>query len=108
MSKIKDGDLHKTFEIDGVRFDIYYGYDTEAEKLRGWEPTPLYPDFDKSPQYTDDGIPFTLAYGGPCDHFNRSDKNSEDDWCANCTMFERREEFIGLCKCPMNQINKNE
>ena len=108
MNEIRVGDLHKTIEIEGVMFNIYYGYDSDEERIRGWDPTPIYPDFEKRPQYTKEGIPFTLAYGGPCRHYDRFDKEAEDDWCANCTMFDKREEFIGLCKCHMNRAWKNE
>ena len=106
MKKVKKGDLYKTVEIEGVTFDIYYGYDSETDELRGWEPTPIYPDFEARPQYTKDGTLFTLAYREPCEHYDKSDGESDDAWCADCTQFDQREEFIGLCKCPMNKIRK--
>ena len=99
---IKDGTLYKTLEIENVRFDIYYGYESQTERQRGWEPTPQYPDFDRSPQYTKEGFPFSLAYGGPCEHYAPIERDT-DEWCAGCSFFERRDEIIGICKCRMRQ-----
>ena len=61
VSNIKDGALYKTIEIGGTRFDIYYGFYNEREKELGYEPTPIYPDFDKNPQYTKSGIPIAQS-----------------------------------------------
>ena len=58
MEMIKEGDLYKRIEIEGVTFLIYYGYSTEKEKEHGWEPAPQYPAFEEVPQYTPDGRPF--------------------------------------------------
>ncbi len=107
MTQIKDGALYKVFEIEGVRFEIFYGYETEAEKQNGWEPSPLYPDFARRPQYTKGGHPFTLAYGGPCPHYRPLNRDADDEWCANCPHFDQREEFVGLCKSP-HRVRKNE
>ena len=46
MEMIKEGDLYKRIEIEGVTFLIYYGYSTEKEKEHGWEPAPQYPAFE--------------------------------------------------------------
>lgn len=108
MTENKEGKLYKAFEINGVYFEIYYGYETESERRRGWDPTPIYPNFTEQPQYTSDGIPFTLAYGSPCRHYEPIDREEDDDWCANCPHFDQREEFIGLCGCMHNRIQKNE
>lgn len=99
MTDIKEGTLYKTFEIEGVSFEIYYGYEAESDRMRGWEPTPLYPNFTERPQYTENGIPFALAYAEVCKHYDPIEKNSEEDWCANCAYFEQREECVGLCRC---------
>lgn len=108
MSEIREGTVYKSFEIEGVTFKIYYGYESEGERARGWEPTPIYPDFAKQPQYTKDGIPFTIAYGGPCAQYAPINADADDEWCANCHHFDQREEFIGLCGCPQDRVRKNE
>ena len=106
MTEIKEGALYKTFEIEGVTFEIYYGYESESERLRGWEPSPMYPDFAERPQYTGEGIPFTLAYADICEHYDPIEKSSEEEWCANCSFFDKKEECVGLCRC--NERRKNE
>lgn len=103
MTDIKEGMLYKSFEIEGFSFHIYYGYETAGERERGWEPTPIYPDFEEKPLYTKDGIPFTAVYSSPCAYYDPIEPESDDAWCANCTHFDMREEFIGLCKHPYNQ-----
>ena len=106
MSDIKDGAHYKTVEIEGIKFEIRYGYESDADRRRGWEPTPQYPDFAKVPQYTKKGTPFALAYGGPCRYYAPIDKDADDDWCANCQRFDQREEFIGLCQAPEHRAKR--
>ena len=108
MNKIRDGDFYKRIEIEGVIFDVYYGYESDLERKRGWEPTPQYPDFTLTPKHTSKGKPFTVAYGCPCDYYTPIDKDLDDEWCANCVHFDKREEFIGLCNAPKRQMRKNE
>lgn len=97
IAEIKEGDLYKTFELDGIRFDIYYGYEDESERHFG-ELSPVYPDFIAKPQYTKDGYPFAVAYQMECEHYAPK-RNSDDDWCANCKFYDKREEYMGVCRC---------
>ncbi|MBQ8229234.1 MAG: hypothetical protein IJZ32_00895 [Clostridia bacterium] len=99
MDGIVSGALYKTVEIDGVRFDIYYGFYNEREKELGYEPTPVYPNFDKNPQYTKNGELVVAVYKDLCEHYKPLPKTIELDGCVNCVHFDRREEYIGLCKC---------
>ncbi len=107
MHKPRDGDLYKSIEIEGTRFDIYYGYETEGERER-WDPSPVYPWFPDRPQYTKEGIPFVLAYQDVCSHYGPIVIKTDFNECANCRQFDKREDFIGLCKCPHNRVRKNE
>ena len=107
MDEIKDGALYKTIEIDGTRFDIYYGFYNERERELGYEPTPIYPDFDKNPQYTKSGMPIVAVYKDLCKHFKPLPRMIEIDGCVNCIYFDKREEYIGLCKCE-SQIRTEE
>ena len=104
----KEGDLYQEINIEGTQFQIYYGYETDQERSRGWEPTPLYPNFTEHPQYTKEGVPFALAYGEVCEHYSPTQQESEDEWCACCSHFDQREDVIGLCRCPKNLVRKNE
>lgn len=106
MNKIVDGTLYKTVEIDGVRFDIYYGFYNEREKELGYEPTPIYPDFDKNPQYTNSGLPIVAVYTDLCPHFQPLPKTIELDGCVNCIYFDKKEDYIGLCTCDSRRRTK--
>ena len=106
MNQIRDGNLHRIVEIDGVEFKIYYGYISDTERDRGWEPYPVYPDFVKAPQYTADGEAFVTAFQDTCEHYEPRGKG--EDWCDNCKLFDKRDKYIGICKCPLNRERKNE
>ncbi len=103
MNNIRDGDLYGTFEIEGVRFVIYYGYSTESERALGWEPSPIYPDFVQAPQYTQSGQPFATAYQDACEHYMPIIEEADDNWCHNCKMFDKTEKHIGICRCEQRR-----
>ena len=106
VSNIKDGALYKTIEIGGTRFDIYYGFYNEREKKLGYEPTPIYPDFDKNPSYTKNGTLIVAVYKDLCEHFKPLPQTIELNGCVNCVYFDKKEECIGLCKCTAKQRAK--
>lgn len=97
MESIKEGALYKSVQIEGMNFNIYYGYECEGERVRGWEPSPLYPDFAKNPLYTSDGKPFALTHDEACSEYKPISKTSECVCCANCKHFLQKEEIIGVC-----------
>ncbi len=101
MTDIREGTLHRKFEIEGVLFEIYYGYSNEQERKRGWEPSPLYPDFNEKPQYTPSGYQFTVVYG-VCDRYIPT-KESSSEWCENCEHFEKHEQYVGICRCEQRR-----
>jgi len=106
MLPIKEGDLYRVVDIDGVRFKIHYGYISENEKERGWEPYPVYPDFIQNPQHTVEGEPFVTAFQDVCKHYKPT--ASGEVWCHNCEWLDKRDTHIGICKCPHNRVKKNE
>lgn len=100
MEYISEGTLYKKIEIEGVVFEIYYGYGSEEERLNGWEITPQYPIFDEHPQYTPKGYPFATAYQNCCDDYQPIRRGKQDNkWCFNCRLFDRKERYIGICRC---------
>lgn len=103
MEKIKEGALYKSIEIEGVRFDIYYGYECEGERARGWEPEPVYPNFLTNPQYTQEGKPFVLIHDEICANYQPISKTTECICCSNCKHFSRLEEVIGVCNAKSNK-----
>ena len=99
MEQIKEGDIYKVITIDGTTLEIRYGYESPEEKKRGWEPTPIFPEFDKVPQYTREGYPIVTVYQNVCKHYRAREKVSSESWCENCRYYEGHERYVGLCKC---------
>lgn len=106
MKEFREGDLYKIFEVDGTQFEIRYGYECEGDRQWG-EPSPVYPDFRTKPQYTKDGYQFAVAYQIECEHYEPI-KKSDDDWCANCKFYDKREEYMGICRCEARRERQNE
>ncbi len=100
MTKGIDNDtLYKVVNIEGVSFEIRYGYESSKEIDKGWEPTPIYPDFLKNPRYTPKGYPFITVYQAICDHYEPKEDVSGEDWCNDCLWMEQHETYIGICRC---------
>ncbi len=106
MKKIKEGDLYKVVEIEGRTFEIRYGYyEPELEQTHN-EPMPIFPNFLKEPQYTDEGYPFVTGDQDICKHFRPKSKISGEGWCNDCVCFVKHEEYIGVCRCECNKKNE--
>ncbi len=103
---VREGLLYRSFLIEGVRFDIHYGYYSEAERNL-WPPTPVFPDFTVTPMYTSCGMPFVTAEQDVCEHFSPKPLVSGEDWCDDCVHFKFGEEIIGICQCKA-RVRKNE
>ena len=96
--KIRDSDIYKVVVIADKRFTIRYGYAADSER-EIWEPTPIYPDFISEPVYTAEGFPFATAFQDICRHYKIKPDNNGESWCDNCIYFDKREDYIGICKC---------
>lgn len=96
-NKHKEGDFFKSVELDGKKFDLYYGYYEEKDKYSKYaEPIPIYPDFIRDPVYNDEGYPFATEMQDTCEHFQC---DGEGESCYLCSHFCKGEELIGICKC---------
>ena len=105
MKRKRDGDIYKRISIEGVDFELRYGYYEAYERVSG-DPLPIYPDFKSAPRYTADGIPFVTAMQDVCDGFSGDDGELG---CYGCRYFEEREDLIGLCNFePNRQSNGSE
>lgn len=104
IAEIKEGNLYKNFEIEGIRVDIYYGYEDESERRFG-ELSPVYSNFIAKPQYTKDGYPFAVAYQIECVHYAPKRK-SDDDWRANCKFYDKRERIYGGLQMQKKKTQK--
>ena len=103
MNKIRDGDLYKMLNAFGKTFEIRYGYYEDFEKSTG-EPIPIYPDFIKAPEYTDDGKLFVTAMQDSC-QFARL-KTNGFGFCVDCVYYDSGDDFIGTCLCEHNKKNE--
>ena len=98
MKKPREGDIYKVIEHYGRHFELRYGYYESFERESEFgEPIPIYPDFLKNPEYTEDGYPFVTQMQESC-------KRGKGDFafdacCAYCIYFEPGDELIGICRC---------
>jgi hypothetical protein len=98
FAKPKEGDLYKVITAYGKTFELYYGYYEEIDRHSKYNaPVELYPNFIKTPVYTDEGVPFATAMQKPCKHFKGAP--DEDNTCYQCGYYEKCEELLGICKC---------
>ncbi len=97
----REGDLFKSLEIEGHRFDIYYGYYEDCERENpAIEPMPIYPDFTASPCRTATGAPFVTKMQDACRHYIGRVTDYKE--CAECAYYRHGDDFIGVCICPRN------
>ncbi len=102
MAVPKEGELYKTLWVQGRRFDIRYGYYSQAERER-WDPVPVFPDFLAAPCYTADGWPFVTMVQDICPWFEENERPYGEEWCRDCIHFLPGEEQIGICHCEQNK-----
>lgn len=101
-TKPQEGDLYKVITAHGKTFALYYGYYEETDRQNpDVEPMEMYPNFLKTPVYTDAGIPFVTAMQKPCIYFQG--EVCEDNICYQCLHYEKCEELLGICKCETRQ-----
>jgi len=101
QSRPIEGELYKTLYIRGKRIDLFYGYYEDSDRYYS-EPYVIYPDFLKSPVYTEDGFPLVTMMQEACEKFE-SLKNSDKD-CSQCKYFLKFDELLGICINPSKQI----
>lgn len=100
--KKQEGELFKIIESHGKMFEIRYGYYEDVDRQNPYlDPIEIYPDFIKSPVYTENGVPFVTAMQKPCEYF--SGELDEENTCYQCKHYERCEELLGICKCNLRR-----
>ena len=97
----REGDLYRTVTTFGKTFELRYGYYDDID--RSVEPDILYPDFLKEPLFTEDGEPFVTMMQDACMHYRGEAKRTPDTTCAECSYFQRGEEWFGICTCQKNK-----
>jgi len=98
QNKIHEGDLFDTIIVDGVSFEIRYGYYADFERER-WEPMPIFPDLKTNPVYTTDGELIVTQMQDICEKYKRRPKRTDDERCADCIFFtSENKKLIGICR----------
>ena len=78
----KEGDLYRIINIDGVQFDIHYGYYEEKDRFGKYNDSiPIYPNFSENPQYNIRGEPFVTQMQDVCEHY---EAQRDGDSCHAC------------------------
>lgn len=99
MNLPKEGDLYKIYTVDGIAFEIRYGYHAENERGRV-DPLPIFPDMVAVPVYTKNGIPITAYVQAPCKHYTPRQGPHPEEWCGDCIHYGSRCEKMARCLCP--------
>ncbi len=104
----KQSEPYKVYQVGGRVFSVFLKFDKQLG-----ESYPAYPDFEKSPEYTDEGRPFATAEQERCSNAEPatpSDPVPED--CGGCRWFYREAtpfDLIGICMCEaLRRVNENE
>lgn len=98
-SEYIEGELYEIIEIEGHRFEIICGYNTNQDKITGFV-MPIYPDFLKEPKYTKLGYPLASCSQNICEYYKRLPECDNEGSCIDCYHFEREPmKMIGVCKC---------
>ncbi len=96
-----EGDLYKIVTTFGQTFELRYGYYDDIDRTRA--PDIIYPDFNATPVYAEDGAPFATMMQDACPGFRGRGQRTEDSTCAECRYFLRGEEWFGVCVHPDRQ-----
>ena len=100
----KEGELYKIVTTFGKTFELRYGFYEEKDRLNPLcEPAIIYPDFQKEPLFTDDGVPLVTVMQDACQYFNGCAKRTPDTTCAECKYFSSGEDWFGICTYPKNK-----
>ena len=100
----REGDVYAIVDVFGRQFELKYGYYDDMD--RAGPPDIIYPDFIKSPIYTDTGEPLVTMMQDACPHYKSSAKRTDDATCGECKFFNRDKEWFGLCRSKKNRKNE--
>lgn len=109
MNEMHRGENHpyRTYLVGGKSFPIYLCFDEQMK-----ESYPLYPDFEKNPEFTDDGRPFATAEQEICSNGRpREAEGPLPGDCGGCGWFYREKSAydpIGICMCDQRRKSLEE
>lgn len=94
--KEKEKHLHKVYQVEDHSFPVYREYDSQMD-----ESYPVFPDFEKCPEYTAEGRPFATAVQDSCPYAKARVPGEETPGdCSDCKWFFREHtpyDPIGIC-----------
>ena len=100
----REGELYRTVTTFGKTFELRYGFYEEKDRQNPLcKPAIIYPDFLKTPTFTDDGEPFVTMMQDVCASYKGKSKKTPDTSCAECEYFRQGEEWFGICTYPKNR-----
>ena len=100
LSGYKEGELYKVVNVHGRIFELRYGYYEECERENpAVDPMPLYPDFLKEPQYTEEGYAIVTMMQDSCRYYKGEKSKFRE--CGDCAYFHREDELFGICTCKL-------
>ena len=100
----QEGELYRVVTTFGKTFELRYGYYAECDRHNPLcLPAVIYPDFLKEPLFTEEGMPFVTMMQDACMHYRGEAKRTPDTTCAECSYFQRGEEWFGICTCQKNK-----
>ena len=97
-----EGTLYKRLILHGQVFELRYGYYEDRDRNNPTlDPMPIYPDFLKHPQFTQEGFAFVTKMQDACPHYRGEAFLCKE--CAECAFFQPGEDLIGICVCEENK-----
>ena len=102
----QEGDLYRVVTTFGKTFELRYGYYDEKDRQSPLcAPAVLYPDFLKTPVFTETGEAFVTLMQDACDFYQGIEPRTADTTCADCKHMARGKEWFGVCICFANRKN---
>ena len=98
----REGDLYRTYCVDGRIFEIRYGYYDECERDRV-EPLPVFPDLSSQLLYTAEGERIVTLVQHPCARYTPKDPLRSEEWCGDCSFYSGGRDEIGVCRNISNR-----
>lgn len=104
----RQSELYRVYQVGGRVFSVFLKFDKQLG-----ESYPAYPDFEKSPEYTDEGRPFATAEQESCSEAESATPGAPVPGdCGGCRWFYRETtpfDLIGICICEAcRRVNKSE
>lgn len=99
----QEGDAYESYLIGGHTINVRYGFYDESDRESG-DPVPIFPNFLRTPLYTDEGFPLATQTQDSCVHYQVRPDTDGDGWCADCIHYSDGKSPIGICQCMKRKL----